>query len=502
LWLYGHVTQEDATGCGTRNYFFDKDVTATVRLTDADGNTIGPDRSWFVSRYGDYYIPTQLLVDQRPLDASVDLECEAATVSRPVTLPTHDAADITDDAVFFDFHLSNHAPVVTALTASLNGVQIAGLAPPGPPRPSDGIEDPERFLSYKGLDSRKAACEYYRAVGAVAGCNADGGMIDGVNFDRWRQQNGMAPYNTTPEYSATFVNEVDLNLTRNHHGTRVASNHLAFYVCNHLGPVDESQAAIDAAIDNAVAGRNLVACVAMDYSVSPGVNSDQPFIKYFIFGPSGELLPSVNLDGRREKFVPGVCVACHGGEHYAGSYPEDGTGVANVGASYLPYDVDNFAFSSKTGLRKEDQLAEIRELNQLLLESDPAQGMVDLITAWYADGGDIPDESYVPASYAATQKTANYYQNVIKPYCRTCHVAYGGDFNSENYDTFYDGHLFGNICGDARQPYRDNAMPNSLVTYDRMVTRGGIEAFMEYFDFPGFDKECEPPKDSGIWPSN
>ncbi|MCB0112338.1 MAG: hypothetical protein KDE53_40720, partial [Caldilineaceae bacterium] len=437
LWLVGHVTQEDATGCGTRNYFFDKDVTASVRVTDVAGNPIGPDRRWDVSRYGDYYVPTQLSPAERPLAALVNIECQGLTITRAVTLTASITNTDYDDASFVDFHLLNHAPAVMSLTASLNGEVIASLLPPGPPKPSDGIEDPERFLSYKGLDSRKGACEYYRAIGGVSGCAADGTLIGRVTFDRWKQQHGMAPYNTGTEFEATFVNKVDLNLTRNHHGIRVGDDHLAFYVCNHLGPADESQAAVDIAIDNAVAGRNLVACVAMDYSVSPGVNGDRPFIKYFIFGPSGELLPSVNLDGRREKFVPGVCVACHGGEHYAGSYPEDGSGVANVGASYLPFDVDNYAFSSQDGLRKGDQLAEIRRLNQLLLESNPTQGMVDLITAWYAGGGDAPDESYVPLSYTTTVTDTTYYRNVIKPYCRTCHVAYGGSFNSEDKDTFY-----------------------------------------------------------------
>ncbi|MCB0110123.1 MAG: hypothetical protein KDE53_29575, partial [Caldilineaceae bacterium] len=64
------------------------------------------------------------------------------------------------------------------------------------------------------------------------------------------------------------------------------------------------------------------------------------------------------------------------------------------------------------------------------------------------------------------------------------------------------GHLFGNICGGDDQPYRDNSMPNSLVTYDRMATLGGTEAFMAYFDFPGFGKECNPPTTSEIWPPN
>jgi hypothetical protein len=100
-------------------------------------------------------------------------------------------------------------------------------------------------------------------------------------------------------------------------------------VCNHAPPLDSNgkavavslpasaigptqQQAVDTAVANGVNNQNLVACVAMDYVVSPRVNGGKPFTRFLIFGPSGELLPSVNLDGRGEKFVPGACVACHG----------------------------------------------------------------------------------------------------------------------------------------------------------------------------------------------
>ena len=48
-------------------------------------------------------------------------------------------------------------------------------------------------------------------------------------------------------------------------------------------------------------------------------------------------------------------MVCHGGDHYAGKFPEDGSGAANVGGHFLPYDTGNFEFSSKLGLRAQDQ---------------------------------------------------------------------------------------------------------------------------------------------------
>jgi hypothetical protein len=104
-----------------------------------------------------------------------------------------------------------------------------------------------------------------------------------------------------------------------------------------------------------VNGKKLVACVTIAYGVTHGEDGDQLFMRFLIFGPSGQLLPSVNMDGRREKFVPGTCVVCHGGDHYAGKFPEDGSGFANVGGHFLPYDTGNFEFSSKAGLTEADQ---------------------------------------------------------------------------------------------------------------------------------------------------
>jgi hypothetical protein len=91
-----------------------------------------------------------------------------------------------------------------------------------------------------------------------------------------------------------------------------APDNTAAVVCNHLGATDffnPAQSDVDTAVLNAVNNEDLVGCVAMDYMVSSGVNNNQPFIRLLIFGSSGQLLPSVNLDGRREKFVPGTCHA-------------------------------------------------------------------------------------------------------------------------------------------------------------------------------------------------
>src|SRR5207249_2202938 len=184
-----------------------------------------------------------------------------------------------------------------------------------------------------GIDSRQDACAYYQAIGAAQGCSGTN-LVNPITFDDWQRATQMgvyAPAGAPPEYVANFINKADLNLARNHHSISYGPNHTAAYVCNHLGPdipqgqLDSPQTGThgiagrkdvngidDVVFNNLVEGSNLVACVAMDFSPMPGVNKvngvEQPFVRFLIFGPSGQLLPSINLDGRREKFVPGTCV--------------------------------------------------------------------------------------------------------------------------------------------------------------------------------------------------
>jgi hypothetical protein len=291
-------------------------------------------------------------------------------------------------------------------------------------------------------------------------------------------------------------------------------------VCNHLGPpggtpdqlVNPSQADIDTAVDNAVNNKNLVACVAMDYMVSPGVNKDQPFVRFLIFGPSGNLLPSINLDGRAEKFVPGTCIVCHGGDHYAGKFPENGSGFADVGGHFLPYDTGNFEFSSKPGLTEADQELAIYHLNRNLLNAGPTQAEGDLVAGWYANGTTL-DKQYVPPSWLATgDNTAiDFYLSVSARTCRTCHVALREEYNFDHYSNiappFSQTTVFGdvgfdmgiNVCGGSAQFARDHMMPNSLITFNRFWLTSGTGADLPltlqdfYGSDTGFDGNCPGP---------
>jgi hypothetical protein len=426
---------------------------------------------------------------------SVVLRCEAAD---PVT-PANAGMSITappGDSDSLDFGvvtIGGKAPVVSSMSITPGTVPATFDDPTDPtkhpPLPSDILPSrPAKFLAMKGLDTRLSGCLYYKTIGAVKDCDFEGNFRGGaVSFEDWKRTVKIDQYALpgTPQYRAVFVNKVDLNLTRDHHSVsyKSVSNPLgvtAGYVCNHTGPqldptsLSPTQLDIDKAIDNAVAGRNLVACVAMDYSVTPGVNNNMPFTRFLIFGPSGDLLPSVNLDGRGEKFVPGTCTVCHGGNKYAGKFPEDGTGTGDLEAHFLPFDTGNFEFHTPgwPALTKEAQQEAIYQLNQNVLKTNANLAEMDLISGWYKNGH-IQNELFVPPEIENDSIRGPFYLNVIARSCRTCHIAQRDqnsirdlNFSKKGAGALGSSILAELVCGQTDDLLRSYAMPNSAVTFD------------------------------------
>lgn len=467
--ISGSLVLQDGSPCGTQNEFFNVHVTATATLLDKFAVKLaGPVQ---LNDLGDYSLPYNASA------ATVLLKCPGAKALK-VAVVGLNASGQTDLGQAKLPGIS--APTVTNMTAMLGATSVGQFLPPLTGVPSDIVPRSDAFLAEKGLDTRVGACQYYKAIGAVTSCDASGNPSGAISFDDWQRMVKIGKYASgATEYSATYVNKVDLNLAREHHSISYGPNNTAAVVCNHVGPKTDTQPDIDTAIDNTVAGLDLVACVAMDYMVHTGVNGGKPFTRFYIFGPSGQLLPSVNLDTRREKFVPGTCVVCHGGDQYAGKF---GT-KANVGGHFLPYDTGNFEFSSKAGLTEADQEAAIYNLNQNVLNAGPTGAETDLITGWYSSSHTL-NKNYVPPSWTGQSATAiSFYQNVLARSCRTCHVAMVEGYNFDHYTNITPGGPFyrgedatldvgTTVCG-GRQVIRAHTMPNSLVTFNRFWQSSG-----------------------------
>jgi hypothetical protein len=561
--ITGQLLLGDASVCGKRIPFFGVEATAKVQLTDNNGKCalVDNNNKCLSETVLNPYAFGEFTLKDAPGGTRLVAICEGATqtftnFSRNPKFP--------DNLNFFIINGINNVaaqPEVRSMTATTQDGKNVGIfpVPPAPPHgtlPSDffGRQDHNvlgtpRFLSFKGLDTRKGGCEYYKAIGAVHDCDDAGNFVGAVlNFKDWRKSVRIGEFKQTSssfpnEPTAVFINETDLNLTRDHHsiaygGDSQGSQQLAAYVCNHPGPAPDpntdptglfpAQSDIDTAIANVLnadpahpQGRNLVACVAMDRSsdivdVNGNKTRDQfgrPFTRFLIFGPNGELLPSVNLDGNGEKFVPGTCVACHGGTGYfaiandtlnapAASTPVFGgfsetTGEAtpNLQSYFLPYDVGNFLFSSKHPNTIDDlqmQLA-IFELNEnawvvdrdiafqnLGMAPNPVSNAFDdLFDRWYHgdivfDLNALPPSSLVGSPYG--NDPDNFYSKVVARSCRTCHIAMDG----ANFETKDPTHsqpaattIKNLVCGQAAQSVQIDTtassylMPNSQVTFDR-----------------------------------
>jgi hypothetical protein len=493
----GTAVLADGTACGTVNEFFGVTVTGTASLLDASNNVIGgPARLSDLGAYSLLYSPSA---------TRVLLQCEGAA---PQYVSISGAGDL-GTATF----PATAQPLVATMTVALKGLSVGLFLPPPAGVPSDAAPSPERFLSYKGIDSRQDACAYYQAIGAAKGCDSSGNLVNPISFDDWMRATKMgkyAPVGAPTEFTANYINRADLNLARNHHSISYGPDRTAAYVCNHLGPsvLDPAQPEIDSVVDTLLTNQKLVACVAMDYTATPGTNEGKPFVRFLIFGPNGALLPSINLDGRREKFVPGTCIVCHGGDHYAGHFLAGNS--ANVGAHYLPYDTGNFEFSSVPGLTEADQEEAIHSLNQNVLNTGPTVAERELIAGWYQSSHTL-DKNYLPASWQGQGPVAtSFYQNVLARSCRGCHVAMVEGYNFDHYQNIYgDVNYRGTSaqdltyvigCFGANSVFRSHSMPNSLVTFNRFWNSVGTSIDQQAIsiaflgeDFPGqMDVSCRP----------
>lgn len=563
LQIAGSVRMTDDSYCGIRDEFFTKTndskmlsahISASAELLDSANMPVGtpnPRPRATVNHYGDYLIVLNQPASA-PVEPKVRIICEALIEDRPY------GSGLSGQQRGPFFRLSNQRPKVQSMTVTLNGQdrtrpdfpKATTLLPEMDLAPGD-----DAFLTYKGIDTRKGACAYYHKIGAVQGCDPDDGFPTGeqLTLDQWRKRSNLSPYHDgnpeEPEFKAIYINKSDLNLARDMQGIKRKDGTLAFNVCNYPGPQDvtdpsgtprligrETEPDINLAIENARRGIGMIACVAMDYSVTPGVNNGNPFVKFYTFSPSGKLLLSISLDGRREKFLPGVCVACHGGDNYGGRFPDDyspttptGTGQANIGSFFLPFDVANFNYSTSDPARSRTALLKpLRQMNELLASftestsSDPIRPITNdvrtlITTRWYPPANTDNEQTFpTPANYSNQQILGNgvnpcttchqpggpfgphdsteKYVTVIAPSCLVCHSSNAGVPDVQAGDLAAGGlpritfigrppaHYLVTasrgshpVCGGNRDLKLNHMMPNSLSAFERFWQAGSTQ---------------------------
>lgn len=247
------------------------------------------------------------------------------------------------------------------------------------------------------------------------------------DLEAWKRSNR---FDERDEARAVFFNAGDLAFGRDMHcaaysrgangrdvlevPVTIAEPGLACYVSNH-GPRPGEAGFPNArvAINDAVAQHRPFATVAME--LWGGSAGRRGHVRFFAFGEDGKAVTKAVLDSEGPKFLPDACLSCHGGRY------DPATGDVQD-AAFLPFDVHSYRFS-ETDPRYSlaAQEAVFRRLNDMVVQSRaddwryPSDLIADLVAGLNQQGAD-----YVPAAWS---QAPSLYRDVIKPYCRTCHLA-------------------------------------------------------------------------------
>jgi hypothetical protein len=240
-------------------------------------------------------------------------------------------------------------------------------------------------------------------------------------LEKWIHENGFGSPDGT-EAQAVYFNSFDLGFGRNMR-MRQDPQRIAFYVTNH-DTVDEAWQDPG----------NPLATVAMEFSPHPLGGSARPYVKFYAFDRDGYRITKIDLDGRGEKYIPGMCIVCHGGKPQplqSGVYPQQG----RTGARFIPFDLDTFGYTTRSAsLTRSAQGTAFKAFNRAVrdhlnrLETDmyefqsPNLGAArTVIEGWYGGSaltGDF-DGSSTPSGWTGN---LSLYHDVFAQSCRNCHL--------------------------------------------------------------------------------
>jgi hypothetical protein len=280
-------------------------------------------------------------------------------------------------------------------------------------------------------------------------------------------------FGTASEIKTIYYNYGDLGLGRNMHCSYFPTG-AACYVSNYGRDPRNSDVTTnvafgqdpDTSIDQAISEQGLIATVAMVYDTTNVANP----VRFALYDSTNGLKPFAAVDNPGVNAlnhpgdptfaniaVPENCLTCHGGTaRYV-------SGQSVQGATFLPFDPANLRFSSHNSTYSQaNVLAQISALNKLVLTTNPAPAITAFVTNVYAPrfAGDptaVPNPAYVPADWqSGGAKAVEVYNEVVKPYCRTCHLSQDesvGGLNWGSWTQFSSNTQIGpRACGGSTAP--------------------------------------------------
>ncbi|MCH7600916.1 MAG: hypothetical protein IH973_14270, partial [Myxococcales bacterium] len=378
--------------------------------------------------------------------------------------------------------------------ATANGGILAGT--------SDSVLiDLETLRQELLIESSLSASNYYDCIDPMGGAATLDGWLTSV-FD-------LADGSIA---SAQYTNNYDLGFARDMFLRQHSDGSVYTFVINHPS------------LEQLINGVGEFATVVMEYSAAPTGNcgdekfsSTEKIVKFYAYVPdvtTGEMVraESMNFDGRGERFLPGVCTACHDGDvgniaaFGAASLSSIAASNADLSATFMPWDIDSLLFADAAdpslidpslnpseftaaqlaAASLEGQQAALRALNEGALRTysdlddlDRYEEPLRLIHGWYGNESAIAgplsavptnvltnlpavefDGTYVQAGWLGEETI---YFDIYTRYCRMCHT------QQNNLSANFDSHAEF-IAATSRITsfvFEQGVMPAARLTLDR-----------------------------------
>jgi hypothetical protein len=196
-------------------------------------------------------------------------------------------------------------------------------------------------------------------------------------------------------------------------------------------------------------GHNAGDTVAMD-------KTENGPVRFYIYGPDGNLKTTTPFDEEGEKFVPGVCQGCHDN-------------------NFVPIDQTTHLYRSDVAFR--EALEPVRQINSWIYNVPHVTtgGVRSYIARLYPDGvdnaGSLPVEQVPPVYAAKGEESVRIYERGIKPHCQLCHMAQRSTIDWTQYDPTEWGGLDG-YPSYAAEVIGHGYMPHAYVPYRNLWLSG------------------------------
>lgn len=392
----------------------------------------------------------------------------------------------------------------------------------------------EYSIENNQINSAQYAEQYYLAVDP---------NDERTTLTDWKSKNG---FDQGYDVHVIFRDSKDLGYGRDMYARKNEDGSLAFFVNNFVvvtgkgNPANYGPLNLFAATDQNFdyhLGSN-----AIEFSpINPDDPDSDKVLKFFTFTAKDEQLVqhrliAADLDGRGTKYMPSICLACHGGNLLPLNTDNSFNHLSLISAKLNQLEVNSFEFKASGIYTRAEQEAGIKLINQWVRDSYAEMGARDATQVGYWDsrfveevangryGGETFDlasyqEDAVPEGWQQTdyrpEGVESLYLQVIEPHCISCHslrgyaagdddlvepviingekIKLGNAINFSSYEKFIS---YSDIIID--YVYRRGVMPLSLrnaeLFWQPPYSAPALLAnFLPGFDVLNSDGEIQPP---------